>query len=225
MPNRRRDQSGRLARALSVIAGLGLVVGAVAAILFSVLVATTRADIARSNRILLVGSELLSDMKDLETGERGYVITADPNYLAPYYASESVLDSELARLEIPDAQRAPLTREVTAKRAFAREVIDSINQNGEQSARALILSGRDKMLMDQVRTTVHTIQNNASEDITRKERRQSRWSPVLQLIGAVGFSVAFLAVLTLAILRRRAERASIALLSRVMDNAPTSAWA
>ena len=220
MPNRRRNRSAFFARALTVLASVGLLLGAIAAILFSVLIATTRANVARNNRILLVGSELLSNLKDVETAERGYVITTDSNYLYPYFAAEGVLDGELARIEIPDAERTMLTRQVIAKRAFAREVIDALNRDGQESARTLIRSGRDKMLMDQVRGTVFAIQASAREDVTREERRQARWSPILQSTGAITFGIAFLSVLILAILRRRAERASSALLSRVMDSAP-----
>ena len=216
----RRDQSARIARVLGMVAAAGLLAGLVAAILYSVLGSSTRANIARSNRTLLVGSELLSDMKDLETGERGYVITSRENYLEPYHAAETTLDGDLARLEITEAQRAQLTREVTAKRAFARQVIDTLNQGGQNGARELILTGRDKLLMDQVRSTIAGVQASARDDIASQERRQARWSPVLQVVGAVGFGAAFLAVLVLATLRRRAERASTALLSRVMDNAP-----
>ncbi|WP_419804050.1 response regulator [Terriglobus sp.] len=216
----RRDRSAVLARVLGTIAAAGLLIGAVAAIVFSLLGSSTRDSVAKDNRVQLVGSELLSDMKDLETGERGYVITSDPDYLDPYHAAENNLDRDLARLEIANAQRAQLTREMTAKRAFARQVIDTLNQDGHDAARDLVLTGRDKLLMDQVRSSVASIQASARDDIASKEHRLTRWTPVLEIVGAIGFGTAFLAVVVLAGLRRRAERSSTALLSRIMENAP-----
>ena len=156
-----RDRSVKLARFLLVVAGVGLVTGAVAAILFSLLIANTRHNVAKNNRVLQIAGNLFSDLKDVETGERGYVITTDSNYLAPYYAAEGAMDNELNQLEISNADRIQLTREVTAKRAFARQVIDTLNQEGRDSARSLILSGRDKILMDQLRATLAGIQDQA----------------------------------------------------------------
>lgn len=217
---KRRERVSAFDRALAAVAAACLVVGAVAALLFSLLSSSTREHVARGNRTLLAAGELLSDVKDLETGERGFVITTDPAYLAPYHAAESKLDGDLSRMEITDAQRVQLAREVSAKRAFAHQVIDTLNQSGRDAARSLILSGRDKLLMDQVRNSLASIQTGERTAIDAAERKQARWSPILQLTGAAGFGIATLALITLIALRRRAERASTALLSRVMDNAP-----
>ena len=219
MPHR-QDRSAVTARVLGAIAAAGLLVGAIALALFSVLGATVRATQVRSNHNLLACGKLLSDMKDLETGERGYVITGSPIYLDPYHAAESVVGNDLAQLQVPDLQRAQLTRQVAAKRAFARQTIDTLEQQGHDSARDLILTGRDKLLMDDVRTTISDLENSARDDNAAAERMQKRWSPVAEVLIASGFGTAFLAVVILGVLRRRAERASVALLSRVMDNAP-----
>lgn len=215
-----RDRSVKLARFLLLVAGVGLVTGAIAAILFSLLIANTRRNVAKNNRVLQIAGNLFSDLKDVETGERGYVITTDPSYLAPYYAAEGAMDVELNQLEIPEADRIQLSREVNSKRAFARQVIDTLNQEGRENARSLILSGRDKVLMDQLRARLAGIQDQARRNVAQYEGEQVRWSPLLQGIGAVAFGAAILALLILLVLRRRAERASVALLSRVMDNAP-----
>ncbi|HEX8349706.1 MAG TPA: CHASE3 domain-containing protein, partial [Hymenobacter sp.] len=43
---------------------------------------------------------VLSLAKDAETGERGYVITRQENFLEPYYAARKELRQELAQLKI-----------------------------------------------------------------------------------------------------------------------------
>lgn len=216
----RREQAAWISRVLGIIAGIALLVGIAAAILFTILTASTRNELARNNRVLLISGDLLSDMRDLETGERGYVITSEPRYLEPYHAAESQIDVDLQRIELSDAQRVPLARAITAKRAFARQVIETLNASGRDAARDLILTGRDKQFMDQVRQRVAALQADTRADIASADHRQARWTPVLQGVATLGFGTAFFSVLALAWLRRRAERKSTILLSRVMDNAP-----
>src|SRR5438105_2357804 len=42
--------------------------------------------------------DLLSDLKDAETGHRGYLITGDPPFLKPYREAEALVPKRLERL-------------------------------------------------------------------------------------------------------------------------------
>src|SRR5262245_12750070 len=43
-------------------------------------------------------SSILKDMTDMETGQRGYLLTADPSYLQPYNDAKSRIESDFASL-------------------------------------------------------------------------------------------------------------------------------
>ena len=62
--------------------------------------------VARTHDVLSGLDNLLSTLKDAETGQRGYLLTGDPTYLAPYDRAEAelpVLGDDLARLIGDDA--------------------------------------------------------------------------------------------------------------------------
>ena len=53
----------------------------------------------RSNELLLALDNVLSLVKDAESGQRGYVITGDPEYLAPYRAAVASIQAQMDALE------------------------------------------------------------------------------------------------------------------------------
>jgi diguanylate cyclase (GGDEF)-like protein len=82
---------------------------------------------------------------DAETGQRGYLITGDPAYLAPYKSGESAIHKDLARLQslLPatPANRiamANLTALSDAKLAEMAKTIDLRRTNGFTAARAVV---------------------------------------------------------------------------------------
>jgi len=80
---------------------------------------------------------VLSVNQDIETGQRGYVLTGDTSFLEPYATAERRLDNELAALDAlargkPVLQRAmPALRELSAR-------------NSRLSAEAIRLAGADR---------------------------------------------------------------------------------
>src|SRR5579863_5471140 len=52
--------------------------------------------VEHSHRIRLQLADLLSELKDAETGQRGYVITGDDNYLEPYKRALTAIDVTLS---------------------------------------------------------------------------------------------------------------------------------
>ena len=111
-----------------------------------------------TQQVLVELSETESRMKDAETGQRGYLFTGDPRYLAPYEGAATDVAAHidtLARLtaDNPEQQaRIPKLRELS--QAKLNELAESIRlyQSGKSDeARALIVSGSGKGLMDQLR--------------------------------------------------------------------------
>ncbi len=59
----------------------------------------SRAEAERLGRVMALSEHVLSSMKDLETGQRGYVLTGREDYLQPYEAALARIDGELAAID------------------------------------------------------------------------------------------------------------------------------
>ena len=116
---------------------------------------------ARTQLVVSEQVNLLSALKDAETGERGFIITGNREYLAPYQASLGLIETHLAalgRLTSDDLRQrrflafvAPL---VAAKLAELKKVIAVRETKGFQPAKALVDSNRGRDIMDNLRVLV-----------------------------------------------------------------------
>ncbi len=179
-----------------------------------------QAQLAQQNAIVVGAEQMLSALKDLETGERGYVLTGDASYLQPYKEGTAEVPGLLAKLQPGHAGVSLIDQLVAAKMAFARRVVEARQAGGPDAALALIRTGEDKASMDRVRSRVAELQDAAVDRIAQGGHRQAVRSDVLDAIAAAAILAAFAALAVLARQRRRAERASAALLASVLDNAP-----
>ena len=104
---------------------------------------------------------LLSQLKDAETGQRGYVITGVDSYLEPYQAAIGAIQSTLDNLrkltaDNPNQQRRLLAISplVDAKLAELKQTIDLRHNQGIEAATKVVLSDVGKNLMDRARGLV-----------------------------------------------------------------------
>ena len=224
MPDQHPRRGGLAARVtsgrgLGTLAGVLLAVGIIATIWTLAAAQAARMDIAAHNRTLAAAERLLSTLKDLETGERGYALTGVESYLESYDAALASLDGEVQAL-VRAGGDAGLARLVQVKRDFAGAVVAARRTSGLDAAVTLILTGTDKASMDDVRGVVAGLQDAARGRIAAYERNEAGWGILSQAVAAISILAAFAALLALLIRRRRGERASAALLASVMDNAP-----
>ena len=52
----------------------------------------------QTRRLLVAMKDLFSDLQDAETGQRGYLLTGDERYLAPYLQARSNFDGHLVQV-------------------------------------------------------------------------------------------------------------------------------
>jgi signal transduction histidine kinase/DNA-binding response OmpR family regulator len=139
--------------------GAILVVGFVAAVSIWAFSQIERAAAERKHSFTVIrhAEDLLSALKDAETGQRGFVLTGDEAYLQPYLVVRNSLSSkleELRRFAPGSATRlhldaiAPLMQ---AKLAELAETIEARRNNDMPTALAIVTSGRGKQLMDSIR--------------------------------------------------------------------------
>ncbi len=167
-----------------------------------------------------VSSELqrvFSAMQNAETGQRGYIITGQDNYLEPYRDAIRNLAPHQKRLrelavDPQVAAQLPVLDEQIAQRLKRLEETIAVRRaSGFDAARARILTGEGKAKMDQIRSTIDTIE--AREQVLLEQRQQQAAESVRD--GQITFGVALLCNLLFllglyAIIQRNTARRELA---------------
>lgn len=153
----------------------------------------------RSQQVVEQLDQVLLDLQDAETGQRGYLITGDPTYLAPYEKALRTIDEEVHRLDhlIADpAQRSQLDRLRQLIPAKLRELDETIHQRRSgrlDRAAAIVQRGQGKRLMDDIRDVVSAMRAAEHEHLRRLQEdataaaRATFW--VLGVASLLGFAV------------------------------------
>ncbi len=221
---RRMQMANRFGR--SAAPALLLLLAAVAGFALNFLEGERAARVlARDNLTLLTAQRVLSDAKDLETGERGYLLTGDEAYLEPYRHGLEALARVLAGSEAGMmTERADmldqLRRRVAAKEAVAAQLIDTRRSQGEGVALRLLQQGGDKASMDAVRTQVAAIQDEARVRIAHQTARNETRNRVMSGVAAGAALIAACWLAAVALIRHRQQRSAADLLQGVLENAP-----
>ena len=97
---------------------------------------------------------------DAETGQRGYLLTGDEKYLAPYTKALSEMHSRISALQkaatqgfIPPQEVEKIDRLVSAKSSELAQTIDLKRQHRDQEALAVVRGGQGKQIMDEIRNS------------------------------------------------------------------------
>ncbi len=115
---------------------------------------------------------LLSDLKDVETGERGFVITGQDEYLDPYRDGEQSafehLEAVKTLLETESRYNATLDKlEATIRKQLEtwHEIVAARNNpaQGREQAEAKVAAGTGKKGMDDIRRVVGNLQKQEQE--------------------------------------------------------------
>ncbi|PLW86131.1 CHASE3 domain-containing protein [Halioglobus japonicus] len=135
----------------------------------------------QTQTVMAAITDLLSVMKDMETGQRGYVLTADPKYLAPFdkalrdvdgvitYLSALTADNIRQRALIDDARHL-----VDAKTAELQETID-LTANGDRAgALKIVDSDLGRSLMVQLRKVLKRMADEETYLLSTREATLKR---------------------------------------------------
>jgi signal transduction histidine kinase len=100
----------------------------------------------------------LSALKDAETGERGYIITGDESYLAPYKTGIVEVQQHLDSLRSLTADNARQQRRIAELAPLIANRLEQLRRGlaafrtaGPEAARATVLMGTGQQTMDAVR--------------------------------------------------------------------------
>ncbi len=120
--------------------------------------------------VMVQVERVMSSAKDAETGNRGFLITGDDSYLAPYNSALQELPPEIDRLQWLTRDNQSQQARIVSLRAVLEERLSLLQQgiNLRRSGRvdsihALVLSGTGKMQMDHLR--------DIADELDREEQR------------------------------------------------------
>ncbi len=198
---------------LAIVGGALFAAGIGAGALYVQLEQHLRGQILHANEQVVVSERLLSALKDIETGERGFVITGAETYLEPYTAGLKNVAAALREMDGGEVDR-DLRGAIDEKLAVTAKIVSTRRADGNASARALVTEGDDKATMDKVRGVVATLQSQTQHSITRVERRASRSGIALLVFSILATLTGFAAMVLFARRRRSAELASLLQLAR-----------
>lgn len=148
----------------------------------------------RSRNILLSLEQCLSLVKDAETGQRGYLLTGNENYLEPYYSSLKLIDEKISYLQNQlqdDAASRPKLEELkiclNEKLQEVRETIQLRRDSSFEAAVRLILSDKGKLTMDNLRRTFAKLiakEQDALQRYTAESQRHNQHSQLLTIVSS-----------------------------------------
>lgn len=105
--------------------------------------------------------QTLSLLKDVETGQRGYVLTGDEKFLEPYVMAVDRIEPGIQTIRKLTSDNSRQQKRLDAleplvrnRLAFSAESIATRREQGFEPALQLIKAGRGKLLMDQIRGVV-----------------------------------------------------------------------
>ncbi len=156
-----------------------------------------------TSAVITKAEDLLSELKDAETSQRGYLLSGNETYLEPYLAVTSVITSHLNELRgivlINASQKhldtlAPL---IDAKLKEMAQVVQLRRDSGPIGALALFNSGAGKRLMDAIRVEVAQFDQIESDALMQLEAEANSELPrsfaliIFSSILALLFALAF----------------------------------
>jgi len=176
------------------------------------------------DRTLMLREEteaFLSFLKDAETGQRGFVITGDRHYLAPYDAAQASVGRQLERLggltgEMPDQHARVVALESLVRRKLdeLRDTIMARERAGFAAAAQIVATGQGKHVMDEIRSVIDEMRAEEAGLLVERRAvaaRDARLATATTLGGlavAFGLLVAAGLLLNSAVLSREREHAA-----------------
>ena len=151
-----------------------------------------------TNEVLIEAENIISYVKDAETGQRGFLITGDPSFLTPYngaYEKTATAYHKISALTFDNAAQQKHLSEVKnlyqAKFDQMERVIDIFKKNKRLNADTLTRHQemvRGKKIMDDLRQTINRIKKEENELLQvrlEQQRVYISYTPILLVIAAV----------------------------------------
>jgi CHASE3 domain sensor protein len=131
--------------------------------------------IQETSTIQAQASQVQKDLTDMETGQRGYLLTADPMYLQPYTDAVRRIGGDLVGLRLALADRVQRERSLESQlESVAKSKQDgmersiSLRQQGyRHRSFMLVATNEGKDYMDEIRRIVSSLSSAESSNLAR----------------------------------------------------------
>jgi PAS domain S-box-containing protein len=157
--------------------------------------------------VLSATDDFLSALKDAETGQRGFLLTGNEDFLQPYLSVRDGLQQQLQQLqqlqqqsdaEASREQLAELTPLVHAKLGELQQVIDLRRAGRHAEVLEIVNAGEGKRLMDAIRSQLQSFRQHEEAALAQHAARYQAnlrnlfalivAASLLGLLGALGFA-------------------------------------
>jgi PAS domain S-box-containing protein len=147
--------------------------------------------------------DILSFLKDAETGQRGFILTGENQYLDPYSQAADLIEDRIAKVtklteDDPIQQTAlnQLQSLISSKLDELRQTIELRRRSGQEAAMPVILTHKGEKVMEDIRGLVAEMQQREQELLHSRQRASAtsaRWS-TWTVAGGIPLSLIVLAI-------------------------------
>ena len=125
--------------------------------------------------LLASTDELMSQVKDAESGQRGYLLTGSEEYLAPYTKATAAIPALLDRVTGAAGVQQPLRGEAKLLRRYVEEKLTELDatialrrEKGLDAAMKMVGTNAGRITMDSIRTLGADMINRESDLVNRR---------------------------------------------------------
>jgi CHASE3 domain sensor protein/CheY-like chemotaxis protein len=133
--------------------------------------------VTHTHQVLEVIDELISELKDAETGQRGYLLTSKEVYLEPYNSALSNIPVSLQRLKTLTQDNPQQQQKITQVRPLINKKLEELGETVQlhragstDAALALVLTNKGQQFMDDIRILIKEMRT--VENILLEARKQ-----------------------------------------------------
>ncbi|MEU8613374.1 CHASE3 domain-containing protein, partial [Actinoplanes sp. NPDC048791] len=166
--------------------------------------------VAHTYQVIEALSVVTSTLKDAETGQRGYLITGEDRYLAPYESAKQSIDGAITAVAELTSDNAEQQARITTLRPLVEskfaELADTIElrrTKGFAAAQAVVLTDKGKAVMDQIRTVIAELSGAETSLLGARATQTADTADSARAAVLVGIVIAALLVVVLAFLIAR----------------------
>ena len=165
---------------------------------YNLSVTEIRSEVEHSLTVTTAIDDVLIDLQDLETGQRGYLITGDEAYLEPFEAARSRFETDLKDLRsmvFDDSEYDRLINSISeladAKLKELDQTITERREKGFDAAQAIVRNNEGKTTMDKIRDLVSDLRSTEAERLKQQteEMRHTENRVVLIVVLTVALGV------------------------------------
>ncbi len=174
--------------------------------------------VENASRRAITTRELVGDLRstlrlmdEAETGQRGYLLTAQDSYLSPYTDAVQKLPRAITRLQVNRESQAywpqinELTRLIADKLSELKQTIELRRTAGLPAALAIVQTDRGKQTMDKIRALIMNLEEGVDADANAQSREITNRARYAALLTSAA-SMTLFALFTLAGLQLRRQR-------------------